>query len=165
MSTTGRAGADFKAGDPDDQSGGDGANADVQQGDQPDNNAGSGVPDGSDHDQAPQVTVADAKVSIASIVQSFISAHSTDGAWALRDKATGQVRQLSLKSVDENTTQQAGQQRFKVAAKLKDLDSGEILPAEFVADFSTPEWKIVGMRLVEPGKKKARRAANASPAS
>lgn len=113
------------------------------------------------------MSIGDARVNIGSIVQAFVDAHSRDGAWLLRDKKTKAVRRLTLQRVDENSTAPAGDQRYEADATLKDLDTSEILHARFVADFSGPEWKVVGLRLFEPLKtaKKKRGRASASPAS
>jgi len=120
-------------------------------GDQGGGQSGDGSHAGGDA-RSTRMTAADARVNIASIVQAFVAAHSRDGAWALRDKSDGRVRRLSLQKVDENTTQSAGGQRFKVAASLRDLDSEETLRSQFFVDFSGPEWRVVGLRLFEPRK-------------
>jgi len=113
------------------------------------------------------MSLGDARVNIGSIIHAFVDAHSRDGAWLLRDKKTKTVRRLSLKSIDENTTEAAGEQRYQADAALTDLDTGETLHAQFIADFSGSEWKVVGLRLFEPKtakKKGARAAASASRA-
>jgi hypothetical protein len=112
----------------------------------------------------PDVTVVDARDNIASLIQSFMARRMIDGAWPLRDKKTGLTRRLTLAGVEEKKTSPAtGDRRFKAPATLKDAESGELLPAEFVADFTGPDWKIVGMRLLpaKPAKTAKRAAAKA----
>jgi hypothetical protein len=94
------------------------------------------------------------RANFESIVQAFVARRSAPaGYWALRDKKTGQVRHLTLVSVDAKAVRGAGRSRFNGPALLRDEVNREALSAEFLVDMSGTEWKVAGMRLLGPAKK------------
>lgn len=114
-----------------------------------------GGDDSSQAEASKTVTLDDARSSVGTLIQSFIAQRSADGAWPLLDKRTKKLRRLRLVKVDEKKVRAAGKQIYAAPATLKDLDSTEQLQAVFKVDFSGSEWKVVGMRLSQPAKRKA----------
>lgn len=123
---------------------------------------------GAEADRSP-VSIEDARVNFASIVETFVARQSPEGFWLLRDKKTGRARRLRLLSVNAKAVKDAGAGRFKGPAQLRDLGEGADLPAEFVVDMSGSDWKVVGLRLLPKtgtaaSARKGRRPAAPAPA-
>jgi hypothetical protein len=107
-------------------------------------------------DEAPEATLDLGRANFESIVEAFVARRSANaGYWPLRDKKTGRLRHLKLVSVDAKRVRGAGRGRFSGPVLLRDEINRDALDAEFVVDMSGTEWKVVGMRLVGPAKKRA----------
>jgi hypothetical protein len=142
--------------------GGDGGGDTMKPGgDKPDGPAGDGgqaarQDEGQQGDAEPAedpnkpMTLDDARSNVGTLITSFVTQRSAQGFMPLRDKRTKKVRKLKLVSVEEKKVKAAGGKRYAAPAKLKDLASGQTLDAVFTVDFTGPEWKVVGMRLLPP---------------
>lgn len=123
---------------------------------QPDQGQGQEGESSEAEEQPRQVTLEDARQSIGTLVESFVGQNSPEGSMILRDKTTKKVRQLKLVSVDEKKVKASGDARYSVPAQMRDLATGQTLQAVFTADFGSPQWKVVGMRLMQPVAAKPR---------
>ena len=92
----------------------------------------------------------DAKANIAQVVENFVANHSVDGAWRIVDKKTKKPRLLKLASVSEKQTVKKDESVYTVPVLFKDLAANQTVKNTFTVDFTPPEWKVVGARLLSP---------------
>ena len=62
--------------------------------------------------------LADARINVSTVVQTYITQHSPQGVWTVKDKA-GKTWRLKLEKVLEGTTRKAGKQRFSACVLLR----------------------------------------------
>ena len=108
------------------------------------------------------LSMEDARLNFASVVETFIGQRSPDGFWPLKDKVSGRKRRLKLESIDETkiTTARTGASHFTGPVILTDLaDGNRPLRADFTVDLSGSQWKVVGMKLSQPAPSPERKGS------
>lgn len=96
----------------------------------------------------------DARVNFETLVSAFVTQRSGAGYWPLRDKAAKRVRRLKLVSMDLKKVKKVRDGRYAGPVIFTDLDQGKKLETRFTVDLSGPEWRVVGMTVPKPKKKK-----------
>jgi|GEM_PF-5096097 len=111
------------------------------------------------------MTLDDARTNFSTIVESFVVEHSPDGYWPLRQKTTGKVLKLKFESILPKSVRDIKDGRFMGRAVLRGVAEDLTVKADFTVDFSGPQWKVEGMRLVSvtPAAPKTRREAPVQP--
>lgn len=118
---------------------------------------GSGE-EGGDKEDAPRpMTIDDARANVGTLITSFMSQRSPQGFMPLKDKSTKKTRHLKLIAVQEKKVKAAGGKKYNAPATLKDVSTGQTLDAVFTVDFTGPEWKVAGMRLMPPAAAAAKK--------
>jgi hypothetical protein len=111
------------------------------------------------------MTIDDARMNFATIVESFIIERSKNGCWPLKQKTTGKLLKLKFESILPKSVHELKEGRFMGRAVLRELATDSTVRADFTVDFSGPQWKVEGMRLVSitPPAREPRPQAPAPP--
>ncbi|MCX5794546.1 MAG: hypothetical protein NTY77_03510 [Elusimicrobia bacterium] len=130
------------------------------------------VSDTEDQPASRPMSLADARMNFATVVESFIAAHSPDGYWPLKQKSTGKALKLRFESILPDSVREIQDGRFMGRAVLRDVEANIPVKADFTVDFSGHQWQVESLSLVSaaprarkpPRKAPARRpAAGRSP--
>lgn len=113
----------------------------------------------------PPLTLDEARMNAATVVQSFVARKSPQGYWPFREKGSGTLYKLKLVSIDEKKVKELSQGRYGVPALLEDAGAGTRLRMEFVVDLGESEWKVSGLRLRKKEPLKGRKSAPGSSRS
>jgi hypothetical protein len=105
--------------------------------------AADDAPEPADAKPAP-MSADDAADNFKTVVESYISRHTRDGAWPYAEK--GRTARLTLVSVDSGSVRKTGADVYAGAATLRDARTRKTRRLEFTADFSGPTWKVVRVR-------------------
>jgi hypothetical protein len=111
----------------------------------------------------PPMTIDDARMNFATIVESFIAARSPKGYWPLKQKSADRVLRLKHEKTLPKTVRKIGEGLYTGRVVLLEADEGFAIQAEFTVDLSGARWQVKRMRLV--GAPPARAAAKAPPES
>jgi hypothetical protein len=98
---------------------------------------------------APESDLSDVKTNFSTVVSAFVAARSENGYWAFRDRKSGRKWKLALAEVDTSRLRRVGPNRFAAPVVLQDVAGRGALTARFVADFSSDDWRVVGMTVKE----------------
>jgi len=122
-------------------------------------------------DSAPDVvkpmSLDDARMNFATIIESFVVERSPKGYWPFKQKSTGKVLKLTFAKTLPKSVHEVLGGHFAGRAVLREVEEGFTVQADFTVDFSGSRWKVERMRLVsitQPARKPRRKAPAPSPA-
>ncbi|MBI5240869.1 MAG: hypothetical protein HY926_10390 [Elusimicrobia bacterium] len=98
---------------------------------------------------AASMSIDDARMNFATVVESFIAARSPKGYWPLKQKSSARVLHLRLEKVLPKTVRKAGGGNvYTGRAALWEVDEDFAVQADFTVDLGGRRWEVKSMRLV-----------------
>jgi hypothetical protein len=118
---------------------------------------GAGGPDGGgstddsggEDAKSSEMSISDARVNFATVVEAYVAKKSSNGYWSYAEKASGKKQKswrLKLPSVSDKTVREEDENRYSGLVKLRDARGGRPLTLEFVVDFSGVKWKVISVK-------------------
>jgi hypothetical protein len=114
--------------------------------------SGDGASDDSDstEDAPPSaMTLDDARVNFATVVEAYVAKNSPDGYWPYSERKGGKgakSRRLTHPKISDKSVEKSGDARYSGLVKLRDARGGRSLTLEFVVDLSGLKWKVVSVK-------------------
>ncbi len=100
-----------------------------------------------------EFTMADARENFPAVVDTFFRKASEDAVWTRKEG--GKARRFSLISADAKRLKALGKGIYSGPALLRDTATRVPTVAEFVVDFSGPEWKVVAAKVAPEAPRRA----------
>lgn len=98
-------------------------------------------------------TLADARENFPAVVETFFRKASEDAVWTRKE--AGKTRRFILISADAKRVKALGKGVYSAPALLRDAATRAPTVAEFVVDFSGPEWKVVAAKVAPEAPRRA----------
>ncbi|MDD5656288.1 MAG: hypothetical protein PHF00_03435 [Elusimicrobia bacterium] len=103
--------------------------------------------------EAKPMSLDDARVNFATVVENFILDRSGNGYWPLKRKTTGKALRLLFVGVDGKTVQSSSAGRYSGIVLLRQVD-GPPVKAVFDVSFTQARWGVQSFRLLPDAPKK-----------